>query len=421
MIARIALHAVGAVVGLAIGAALVLASTPTPAAEVQAPPSGRSEPAPGPSPAVSPSPATVATAKPAPLPAPAGDMLLAWSPGQLPDGFVAAARAIPGVTHVVAVDGGLLDLTTSHDAAGAVVTANEDGWAIPLDAAALDPERFAAFAPTAQRPLLDRLVPGTVLLGATSARLRGIGVGGQVTLAPGRIYTVVGVVDDAAIGAAEIVLHQDDPSAAALAPRYVLLRHDVERAAMEGSLRAAAGDRPLRVRAPGETPYLRHGDAVLPQAIIKARYGEFRYQPSPADDRGFRQDPDWVREHIVTETVPLLGSVTCHRAAIAPLRAVLAELDRRGLGHTIDADGFAGCWNPRLIAPGAGPSRHSWGIAVDLNAEGNPTGTGSGQHPELVELMTAHGWGWGGTWLIPDPMHFELVETAGGTVIKTAP
>ena len=30
---------------------------------------------------------------------------------------------------------------------------------------------------------------------------------------------------------------------------------------------------PVRIRGPGETPFLREGDAVLPQAIVKERFG----------------------------------------------------------------------------------------------------------------------------------------------------
>lgn len=396
MITRITLRIGAALLGLVIGAALVLALGTPPGT-------------------VLPDPAPVAvfdpgTSSDTPMPETADALLLVWAAGGLPEGFAAGSSKIDGVTHMTEVVAGRLDLTSSQDRTGAVVDQAEPGWAIPLDAIAIDPVTFAAFVPTGQQPVLQRLEPGTVILSETSASLRNIEVGGQLELGAGGSHTVVGILDDAAIGAAEVVVHRADALAAGMPPRYLLLRHVQQRPAMETALRGVAGDLPLRVRAPGETPYLRHGDAVLPQAILKQRYGEFQYRPPRDGELAFDVDPNWVAEHVVTRQVPILGSVTCHRAAIETVEAVLTELDRRGLAFTVDPADYQGCWNPRLISLGGDLSRHAWGIAIDLNAEGNPTGIGSGQHDALVELFTTASYGWGGTWLVPDPMHFEIVD-----------
>ena len=88
---------------------------------------------------------------------------------------------------------------------------------------------------------------------------------------------VSGVVEDASIGGAELAV--DIPTGERLGlttPRYLLVAYRGDRPALEDHLRAAL--RPetvVRFRGPGETPYLRHADAVLPQAQIKARFGEF--------------------------------------------------------------------------------------------------------------------------------------------------
>jgi len=89
--------------------------------------------------------------------------------------------------------------------------------------------------------------------------------------------------------------------------------------------------------------------------------------------------------------VPLLGEVRCHREILGPLAAALGELEAAGLGGLVDAADYAGCFSPRLIGPGSGPSRHTWGLAVD----------------RLVEVMERHGFGFGGRWPVPDAMHFE--------------
>lgn len=404
MIARVVKHAGGLIAGVLIGAAVVLASGSAPAATPDPAPSAVETPRDAP--ASDPAP----DEDPAPLPTADGSLLLVWTVGGLPEGFASAVDQIEDVRQVTEVVAERLDLVASSDSSGTVVDDPGEGWAIPLDAVAVDPVTFAGFVPTGQRPAFDRLQPGTAILGETSAELRGLDVGGQLTLAPGTSLTVVGVVDDASVGGAELVLHRDDPLAGRMAPSYLLLRHETDRSVVETAVRELAGDRPVRVRAVGETPYLRHGDAVLPQVIVKHRYGEFRYRPPGPGGRTFEIDEEWVAAHVVTRELPILGSVTCHRAAIDSLAAVLDELDRRGLAHAVDPDGFEGCWFPRLISIDGDLSRHSWGIAVDVNAKGNLTGTGSGQHGVLVELFTAAGWGWGGTWLVPDPMHFELVD-----------
>lgn len=404
MIGRLAAHAGALVVGVVLGAVLVLFAGVAPAA-------GPPDPAasPGGGEASDRPSAPDAPAGPDRLPMTTGGILLAWTAGGLPPSFASAAATLPGVHEVTEVRAGRLDLLESRDQHGTVVDPSQDGWAVPLDAISIDPTSFASLAPTGQRPVLESLEPGTAILGSTSARLRRLEVGGQLAFDGADALSVVGVVDDAIVGAAEVVLHHDDPLAGDLDPGYVLLRHEGDRGSLEVALRTLADRRPIRIRAPGETPYLRNGDAVLPQSVLKERFGEFRYRPPADDEQRFEVDPGWTAKHVVTHTVPILGSVTCHRAAIDTLARVLEELDREGLAHTIDPAGYQGCWHPRLIQLGGGLSRHSWGVAIDLNASGDPTGTGVGQPAAIVERFTAAGWGWGGTWLTPDPMHFELV------------
>lgn len=411
MIARVAMHGGALVVGVVIGAGLVLAAGSAPGATPEPTPSSTASMSPAPDPDATGDPTSAGEGQaPSTAPRTDGAVLLAWTVGGLPDGFPKDTASIPDVGEVTEVVAGRVDLTGSHDANGEVVEKLEDGWSIPLDGIALDPSIYTAFVPTGQRPVVERLEPGTVLLGETSAALRRIEVGGRLILGDGAARTVVGIVDDATVGAAEIVLHRSDELAQGMEPSYVLLRHEARRPTIEAALRQLAGDRPIRVRGPGETPFLRHGDAVLPQSLVKARYGEFRYRPPADGTRQFEIDPAWVDEHVVTRDVPILGVVTCHRAAMDSLETILSDVDRRGLAHTIDPAGYQGCWHPRLISVGGDLSRHAWGVAVDLNAQGNPTGTGSGQPEDLVQVFTGAGWGWGGTWLVPDPMHFELVD-----------
>lgn len=389
--------------GLLVGAATVALPAAAPDAP---PPTSGPQDARTPGPGAAPGPAGPPTA--AAVPEPAADLLLAWTADGLPAGFADRVRALPGVSSAVEVRGDTAALTAATAADGSTVERLTDGWSIPLDTITADPARLADHV--SRSADIGTLTPGAAVLGATAAALRGVGPGGTLALAPDVTVTVAAVVDDITIGGAELLLHPDDAATAGVTtPRYLLLHHDRDRAELEAALRDAAAGRPLRVRAAGETPYLRHGDAVLPQARIKTTFGEFAHRPA-ADGRGVEIDPDWVAANIRTAAVPILGRVTCHRAVLPTLRQVLGRLAADGLGHLVDPDQFAGCFAPRRIAPGEPLSRHAWGVAIDLNQHRNPTGQGSGQDPRLVARLGEAGFTWGGTWLVPDPMHFEYVQ-----------
>jgi hypothetical protein len=136
--------------------------------------------------------------------------------------------------------------------------------------------------------------------------------------------------------------------------------------------------------------------------------GAFRYRWFP--DGTVAPDPAWARANIRTETVPLLGTVTCHRVMLTQLRGALEEVVDRGLAGSIDPDDFGGCYVPRFVAhdPVRGLSLHTWGIALDLNVRGNQRGTAGEIDPRVVETFKRWGFAWGGDWSFTDPMHFEL-------------
>lgn len=133
-------------------------------------------------------------------------------------------------------------------------------------------------------------------------------------------------------------------------------------------------------------------------------------------DGTVRPDPAWVSASIVTGEVPLLGTVTCHRVMFPALRGAMQQVVEEGLAASVDVEDYGGCYVPRFIDrdPGRGLSLHTWGIAVDLNVQGNLPGTAGTLDPRVVEVMRAWGFAWGGDWREPDPMHFELAVLPGG-------
>jgi hypothetical protein len=117
-------------------------------------------------------------------------------------------------------------------------------------------------------------------------------------------------------------------------------------------------------------------------------------------------DPAWVQAHITTETVPILGRVTCNRLLFPQLKAALAEVVARGLASKIHST--AGCYNPRFIAGSSSLSNHAFGLAIDINAPENARGTAGQMDRGVVQIFEKWGFTWGGTWHYTDPMHFEM-------------
>ncbi|MFC4785796.1 M15 family metallopeptidase [Nocardioides sp. MAHUQ-72] len=119
-------------------------------------------------------------------------------------------------------------------------------------------------------------------------------------------------------------------------------------------------------------------------------------------------DPAWVSSHIATQTVPILGSVTCNKLIFPQLTAALNEIVDRGLADKIHPGEYAGCYYPRFIAGTTSLSNHSFGLALDLNVPGNQRGTAGEMDRDVVAIFKQWGFAWGGDWHYTDPMHFEM-------------
>jgi D-alanyl-D-alanine carboxypeptidase-like protein len=145
---------------------------------------------------------------------------------------------------------------------------------------------------------------------------------------------------------------------------------------------------------------------AVPVGTFADAVGTFRY--SVLNGGRIAPDPGWVKSHITTEVVPILGSVTCNRAIFPQLKAALAEIVARGLADEIHPDEYAGCYYPRFIAGSTTLSNHAFGLALDLNVPGNQRGTVGEIDRVVVDIFKSWGFGWGGDWNYTDPMHFEL-------------
>jgi D-alanyl-D-alanine carboxypeptidase-like protein len=318
-----------------------------------------------------------------------------------------AARALrrrPEVSAATVLGRGVVLLRVTRAEGGRVVQRVSSGFAIPLDAIAVNPRRYAKTVPVDAREAFARLRRGTIVISRTESRLRKVGRGAVLSLADGRRARVVAVVEDSVLRDAEVAVPEGDPRVPPLRTTVVVaLRDAVTRRQLKRWTERGAAARILPggpLKASGPIGPARPG-------LLKVRFGE----PAvglPYGSDWIRVSPAFVHRYIVHRRVPILGTVTCHRALIPRLRAALGELARRGLSGLVDPGDFAGCYAPRRIQPRGQLSLHAWGLAVDLNASRNPFRGRSHQDRRLVRTMEKHGFTWGGRWPTrPDPMHFE--------------
>jgi len=320
------------------------------------------------------------------------DQLLIWAPGGFSEREVGRVRDSTRVAAISAVRTGLLAAASGRPGYGV----------IPLETMAVDTNAYTSAAGSPGRKLATMLPKGAVL-SRTGAKLRKVKAGGRLRLSGDHAVPVSGVVDDTLLGGYEVALQGD------LARRYgirraayLLVRPRGPVDGLERELRRLLKGRNLHFVTPGDRPFVRGGDGVLPLSQVKARFGEFAL---PGLHRG-RPDPAWIKANLVTRKLPLLGRVTCHRLVVGHLAKAMAELQRQHLDGLVDVAGFhraGGCWSPRLVRDrqlGGKLSRHAWGIAVELGVAGDE---------RVVKVMARNGFTWGGSFAHPDATHFEWV------------
>lgn len=350
----------------------------------------------------------------------APDTFLAWTPGGLPQGFRQQIAKLPGIERVVVVASDNTWLTDSFNAQGEVVDDPRGGFAIPLEVAAVGPREYAPFLPPADRGVMVALGQEGLpqgILGESSARLRGLGLGALLQFGDVRVQ-VAAILPDELVGAHELMVSRSvGRSIGVTHDRYALLQPEGQptdrqlASELRGILPRGLG---VQIRAPGEAPYFRMGDATLPPVRLKMLFGEFAAKPTPGHRGYLTLDPGWVEAHIATERVPLLGEVTCNVALFPQIRGAIQELIAAGLADTIH--GYSGCFARRFANrdPKAAISHHAWGVALDINVPENPFGAPPNQDPRMVAVFERWGFIWAGTFIRPDGMHFEYRRPPAG-------
>jgi len=106
----------------------------------------------------------------------------------------------------------------------------------------------------------------------------------------------------------------------------------------------------------------------------------------------------------------LVRIVRCHRLILPFMRQAFEEIYVEGAWSELGDFGGCYCWRTQRQAPTA-RSRHSWGIAVDVNVAHNGFLQPPNMAPAIVSAFKRAGFAWGGEFVHrPDPMHFEFAD-----------
>lgn len=261
---------------------------------------------------------------------------------------------------------------------------------------------------------------GDVVLGATSAALRGATpgdmldlVGESGALVPLRLGAVV---PDAEIGGAELVMSTEtaDRLGVTTVNRVLLFgQFDRDRVMEELARRGFVDGVGVRITRSWGPP---NPDGLLSSSQVKSLLGEFDYRVN--SDDSLSVDADWMAASLPDSRL-LFNSIAvrarCHRRIQADLQAAFDEVAASGLAWAIDlvsTNTYGGCFNPRYarLSQSTGSiSRHAWGMAIDVNVSTNGQGSVPRLDCRVVRIFRKHGFAWGGNFLVPDGMHFEWV------------
>jgi hypothetical protein len=154
---------------------------------------------------------------------------------------------------------------------------------------------------------------------------------------------------------------------------------------------------------------------VMTSAERAKLFGTFKYERSHdlTDGDAIRILGDWEEKNIVLVDIPQLDrKMRFHRLAAPLFVNMFKEWEAAGLMKRILT--YDGSFYPRFQRGSNQLSNHSWGTAMDINADYNglnvtPKLLGqTGCVRELVEIANNNSIYWGGHFSRPDGMHFEI-------------
>ena len=290
------------------------------------------------------------------------------------------------------------------------------GWRIALATMVVDEGFIRAIGGDA---MASAMGPGKVLMGESAASVRKAKVGDLLTIRDQKfgphVVEVGGIVADSFVDWGDILM---SPKTATIlgelkianvtivgirSPKEVLSSLQRNGITMGTSFRVARSW-------DNSNP-----DKQLGTGVTKKLMGEFSFRPTTGGS--IVVSPEFLAKNIVWRhrynDIPLINN--CHRDVVPAIQGALTEIKEAGLAKYIDVQNsnssggcFVGRYN-RLAKMFGSPSRHAWGMALDINTNTNQQGTTPHMKCEIVRIFRKWGFAWGGGFYPADGMHFEFV------------
>lgn len=359
-----------------------------------------------------------------------GDAVSVYQTGELTAPIRDAALAAATDVGAAAVTGRGFStgMTAVRRGPAVIQQSSGSGWAFPMSMTALP---LQALGGIIGRTISAPISQGTVVMGQTSAGLRGALAGDTIdlmTAGGGTVTFTIGLVaPDSDIGGTELLIssQQADLLGATLDTRVLIYGH-FDRSALQTALaqRGLTGNGKVRIRRSWDAP---DPDNTMSMSRTKALLGEFQMDYAHLSDLGWTAvDSVWRDAYLpaAREDYPAGIRAMCNKTMKADLYAALQEVVDSGLAGGIDATNsntFGGCSAgqarlARITQSLGSVSRHSWGQPIDINTTSNCQGCVPQMDCRIVRIFRKHNFAWGGNFLTPDGMHFEWVGEARHTL-----
>ena len=305
---------------------------------------------------------------------------------------------------------------TRHVRNGRIIERLTGNWRIPMATLVVPVEYVRDLG---GESMAQVAAAGRLILGKKAAELRDAEVGDVLVLRDSRFrpreFTVGAIVDEQFVNWNEIMMSDVAASALGNVPITRVAITDIP------SYQKVVSALSRKGFAPGDTWRVRRSwdlenpDGTLGLASTKELLGEFAYKP--AGGSAIRVSPEWLRSSISwSHRFSGIGlRFNCNRKVAAQVQGALDEIRASGLARHIDvrnSNRYGGCYVGRYNRLGGAfgsPSRHAWGMAIDVNTVTNAQGALPTMNCSVVRIFRKWGFAWGGNFKPHDGMHFEYV------------
>jgi hypothetical protein len=289
-------------------------------------------------------------------------------------------------------------------------------WRIPMATMVASSTFVRAIGGDAMADIVAR---GQVLMGETSAKVRGAQVGDVLLLRDRKFwmrpFTIGAIVADEFVNSGDLFMSS---SAAALLGGMPVSQIAITDIVSPSSVLSGLKKKGITI---GTEFRLRtswdrkNPDGTLGTATTKKLLGEFSYRPTVGSS--ILVAGSWTSSNIAWKmryTDIKLGN-NCHRIVVDAIQGALTEIKKSGLSrfvNTQNSNRYGGCFvgrYNRLAGNFGAPSRHAWGMAIDINTDTNPQGGVPQMNCAVVRIFRKWGFAWGGNFWPADGMHFEYV------------